>query len=116
MSTIGAGVLALIVTWQPRPWVISTLTGAVNTILTGVSHFWLVLTSVVPCRGRPKAPTRPGVLKESSQHDDHWWRPAWRAERPFAVPALLGLRKPVAGGQQIVNVGDMKPTETGAVR
>ncbi|MEW1838554.1 hypothetical protein AB0392_11420 [Nonomuraea angiospora] len=44
VSTIGSGVLALIVAWQTRPWVISTLTGAVSTILTGVSHFWLVLT------------------------------------------------------------------------
>ncbi|MGR6921122.1 hypothetical protein ACU635_43360 [[Actinomadura] parvosata] len=44
MSTIGSGVLALIVAWQTRPWVISALTGAVSTILTGVSHFWLVLT------------------------------------------------------------------------
>ncbi|MEV0236856.1 hypothetical protein [Nonomuraea sp. NPDC050786] len=44
ISTIGSGVLALIVAWQTRPWVISTLTGAVSTILTGVSHFWLVLT------------------------------------------------------------------------
>ncbi|SEU46658.1 hypothetical protein [Nonomuraea wenchangensis] len=44
ISTIGSGVLALIVAWQTRPWVISALTGSVSTILTGVSHFWLVLT------------------------------------------------------------------------
>ncbi|MBB5781714.1 hypothetical protein [Nonomuraea jabiensis] len=44
VSTIGSGVLALIVALQTRPWVISTLTGAVSTILTGLSHFWLVLT------------------------------------------------------------------------
>ncbi|MEV4078938.1 hypothetical protein AB0J43_01425 [Nonomuraea fuscirosea] len=44
ISTIGAGILALAVAWQTRPWVISALTGSVNTILTGISHFWLVLT------------------------------------------------------------------------
>ncbi|MCF6467415.1 hypothetical protein FAF44_03165 [Nonomuraea sp. MG754425] len=44
ISTIGSGALALIVAWQTRPWVISALTGAVSTILTGVSHFWLMLT------------------------------------------------------------------------
>lgn len=44
ISTIGSGVLALIIAIQTRPWGISTLTGAVSTILTGPSHFWLVLT------------------------------------------------------------------------
>jgi hypothetical protein len=43
-STIASGVLALIVAWQTRPWVISTLTGALSTILVGLANFGLPLT------------------------------------------------------------------------
>jgi hypothetical protein len=44
VMTIANGAVALIVAFLTRPWVVSALTGALSTILTGMVNFGLPLT------------------------------------------------------------------------